>query len=171
MIESLRIEPFQDSTHSVEDLTALLHRAYAKHLEQGLHFTATDQSAETTASRLRSGAGFVVLREPELIGTFTLKADQNWRDTAPTLYQQENLCVLSQFGIEPHWQGHGIGRWCLNFMVSWCQEQGITRLAIDTSEGAHALIAMYERWGFEHHSYHQWPAVVNYRSVVMVKQW
>ena len=45
-----------------------------------------------------------------------------------------------------------------------------TELALDTSENATHLIALYEKWGYTQVATHDWRPGVNYLSVVMSKR-
>ena len=56
------------ASDSLEALTALLHRAYARLGAMGLNFTAVDQSVETTRARFASGQGFVLDDDGTLVG-------------------------------------------------------------------------------------------------------
>jgi hypothetical protein len=54
----------------MEELTALLHRAYADLGAMGLNYTAVDQSAEVTRLRIAGGRGFVAIdRAGRIVGT------------------------------------------------------------------------------------------------------
>ena len=54
---------------SLHELTALLHRAYARLGAMGLNYTAVDQSPEITAKRIAGGQCFVAEIEGKLAGT------------------------------------------------------------------------------------------------------
>jgi hypothetical protein len=49
------------------------------------------------------------------------------------------------------------------------REKGVAELALDTSEHAEGLIAMYKRRGYRFIEYAQWDSV-NYRSVILSKR-
>lgn len=63
----IRIRPLAESD-SIADLTALLHRAYARLASMGLNYTAADQTAEITAKRIQGGSCFVAEVGAELVG-------------------------------------------------------------------------------------------------------
>ncbi len=58
---------------SIEQLTELLHRAYAQLATMGLNFTATDQSAEVTAKRIAGGQCFVAEVDQKVVGTIVVQ--------------------------------------------------------------------------------------------------
>src|SRR2546421_11380951 len=63
---------------SMEELTNLLHRAYARLAEMGFRYYATFQSPEITAERCAAGETYVAEQGGKLIATVTL------RPSAPT---------------------------------------------------------------------------------------
>ena len=65
------VRPFAASD-SLDALTALLHRAYARLGAMGLNFTAVDQSVEMTRRRVESGQCFVAEANGALVGTVTV---------------------------------------------------------------------------------------------------
>jgi hypothetical protein len=57
-----------ERTDSLEQLTALLHRGYARLGAVGLNDTAVDQTGEVTADRIQGGHCLVALWNGELAG-------------------------------------------------------------------------------------------------------
>ncbi len=156
-----RLEPGD----SLEDLTALLHRAYASLAQMGLRFVATYQDVQTTSDRVAAGECFVAVECQDLVGTITLYQ----RGEGCATYDREDVAHFGQFGIEPSAQGKGVGRALLTKVEERARELGKTEIALDTSEQATHLIALYRRWGYAVVETIQWP-VTNYRSVVMTKR-
>lgn len=154
------------ASDSLEDLTSLLQRAYKELADAGLNFTASYQTAETTARRCADGHCFVVESEGALIGTAVLKT-QFWDDD-PTEYQVPGTGVLGQFGVDPAWRGRGVGSALLAAVEERALRLGLTTLALDTAEPAKWLVAYYERNGFRAVGRHQWNGKT-YSSLVMAK--
>lgn len=170
----IEIRPFDLETDDLVALTALLHRAYAELLEQGLRFTATAQPPEQTRSRIEGGMCYLAVDGDSMIGTAT--AHENDPDDDVRYYRRPGVATFSQFGVDPQRRGEGIGQALLRACEAWALEAGHREIALDTSEQATHLIALYKKWGFEivdSHDYrptdHQ-PSGVNYLSVVMSKR-
>lgn len=68
---------------SIEALTRLLHSAYARLGDMGLNYTAVDQSALTTAERIKGNHSFVAAADGEIVGTIVVKPPKEHR-LAPT---------------------------------------------------------------------------------------
>jgi hypothetical protein len=66
------IRPWAEADSLVE-LTALLHRAYARLAAMGLNYTAVDQTVEMTERFMRWGTCFVAVRGGELVGTILVR--------------------------------------------------------------------------------------------------
>jgi len=60
-------------TDSIDELTSLLHRAYARLRALGLNFTAVDQSPEVTAQRVNWGTCYVAVVGTQLVGTIVVR--------------------------------------------------------------------------------------------------
>jgi GNAT superfamily N-acetyltransferase len=159
----LEIRAWQESD-SLSDLTALLHRAYRVLKEMGFNYTATDQDEATTKRRLEAGHGFAALLEDQLIGTITLVSPKP--ESSAKFYRDH--WFFTQFAVDPDQQGAGIGGQMLEFVEREARARGATQLGLDTSEGAHHLIAYYEKRGYQTVDTVQWDGK-SYRSVVMGK--
>ena len=150
---------------SIDELTAMLHRAYAELAAMGLRFTATHQDSETTRRRIQGAQCFVATVDNQIVGTILLRPPGP-RSTKVALYARDDVATVGQFGVEPSFQRRGIGSMLLRQAEQRARELGVTELALDTSEQAHHLIDLYTRWGFRVVDNVQWETV-NYRSVVM----
>lgn len=152
---------------SFEDLTALLHRAYARLAKMGLRFVATYQDVETTRRRAMSGECFVVEEGAAIVATGTLYGPNP--ESGCELYRQPDLWHFGQFAVEPGLQGRGVGYSLLQRLEERARELGARRLALDTSESALHLIDYYRRQGFQVVGRVNWEET-NYVSVLMVKE-
>lgn len=158
-----RLAPHDD----LAELTALLHAAYRGLAERGLRFVATAQSVETTRERAESGECFVARSENGLAATITLYPPGYGEGTP--WYRRPDVAHFGQFGVRPDLQGKGVGRAMARHIEQRARELGARHLALDTSDQAEHLVAMYERWGYRIVERVRWQSV-NYASVVMSKE-
>ena len=144
----------------------MLHEAYAPLAQQGLRFLATHQDSETTRRRMSRGETIVAVGVGEIVGTITLKdADK----TAGSLfYNRPEVAGFGQFAVRPSHQGAGVGSRLLDLVERRAREKGLAMLALDTSEHATHLIALYESKGYAFVEHVWWPDV-NYRSMILAK--
>lgn len=138
-----RFDPRHDSW---EALTGLLHRAFARLAVLGLHCSCADQAASLTRERALAGDCFVAVCNGKIIGTLTMEGRDI--DSQCEHYRQRSVASVHQFGIEPKWQNHGIGRALLAFAGHWAAARGYTQIALDTPFPAAHLIAFYRAQGF-----------------------
>ena len=160
------------ATDSLEALTALLHRAYARLGAMGLNFTAVDQSVETTQRHVASGQCFVAEAAGAIVGTVTVcKAyDPNrepWARATPWFYRRD-VAHLHQLAVDPAAQGQGLGDRLIAACEQWAREQGRSGLALDTAAPADHLRRRYAKRGYRDVDEVQW-AGKRYRSVLMLK--
>lgn len=132
-----------------------------------MRFVASYQDDATTLERIQGGACFVAESDGRLVGTVTVY-DGDPEDPCE-LYRRPDVMYFGQFGVEPSLQGSGIGRRLLGAAEDYARENGASELALDTSEKATGLIALYSRWGFEIVGTVDWD-VTNYVSVLMAKK-
>ena len=158
------IRPVSD-TDDLAAITELVHSAYAPHAAAGLRYWGTHQSVEDTKSRFASGTGFVALESARYVGVVILRPPQP--DSSVPLYREPDIWSLSQFCVAPERKGGGLGRKLHDFALSRAAAAGARFIALDTAEPAHALIAMYERWGYTVVGACDWRPHTNYRSVLM----
>ncbi|MGC4042524.1 MAG: GNAT family N-acetyltransferase [Armatimonas sp.] len=155
-----------EETDSLEELTELLHRAYARLGAMGLNYTAVDQSVEVTAERVGEGVCFVAVLDNRLVGTIVV-TPTNPADSC-TYYARPDVAGAQQFAVEPGMQGQGIGRALLQVAEERAQSDGYAYLALDTAEEATHLIEFYQRLGYELVGSVKWQSKV-YTSVILSK--
>lgn len=150
----------------IEPLTDLLHEAYAPLALKGMRYLATHQSASKTLERLEEGESYLAFYDDELAGTVTLRKERI--ESACEHYKKAGVYSFGQFAIKPKFQSFGFGSLMMNMIEERAKELGAIELALDTSEQADNLIAMYEKRGYRHVAYVQWD-ITNYRSVILSK--
>ncbi|MCX5308423.1 MULTISPECIES: GNAT family N-acetyltransferase [Streptomyces] len=96
---------FQDGD-SVEEPTALLHRAYADHAAAGRVFFASYQSPRDTRHRLSRGECRVATRGGALVGTVTVSAPHSTPDGCPA---PAGAGSFWQLAVDPPQRGSGPG--------------------------------------------------------------
>lgn len=151
---------------SLDAITALLHRAYAGLLAAGMNYTAASQDVETTARRCALGTCLVAVSEGVVVGTVTFHDGSRSKHPAPIF--RPGMIFFEQFGVEPAWQGRGVGRALFDEMLRRASALSALELGCDTAEPATDLIGMYERWGFRVERRFQWPGKL-YASVGLVR--
>ena len=164
MNDALSICPVAED--DIAALTTLLHRAYLPLAEQGMRYLASRQTEDVTRRRLESGLGFVARLGEALAGTITLYPHASFDQCA--WYQRPEVWYFGQYAVDPAHQGVGIGRILLDFAEQSARDGGAKELALDTSEYAADLLALYTRRGYRQVEAIQWP-VTNYRSFVLSK--
>jgi GNAT superfamily N-acetyltransferase len=155
------------SGDSLNEITSLLHRAYARLGAMGLNYTAVNQSPEVTAERVAGGRCFVAELEGKVVGTILVKP--TYRMNECEYFTRPGVAAVHQFAVDPDVQGKGIGKALLRNCEDWASESGYRELAMDTAEQAAHLVTLYASLGYEQVGFVQWPGKV-YRSVVMSKR-
>ena len=150
----------------IELITALLHEAYAPLAAQGMRFLATHQNADTTRKRMSRGETILALDGADIIGTITLKSADRTEGSA--FYDSPDVAGFGQFAVRPSHQRAGIGSMLMDLVEQRAREQNVKMLALDTSEHAAHLIALYQARGYTFVEHIQWRDV-NYRSVIFAK--
>lgn len=157
-----------DDRDSLADLTALLHRAYARLAAMGFNYKATNQDVELTRTRVGQGECYLLLLGERLVGTILCHSPLQHAAHCEW-YDRQDVAVLSQFAIEPELQGAGLGSRLLSFAEARAAELGAAEASVDTAEGATHLVAFYEARGYRRIGYAQW-SHANYRSVLLSKR-
>jgi ribosomal protein S18 acetylase RimI-like enzyme len=167
-LAKLQIKAFREEEHLalVPELTKMLHEAYKPLADRGFQYSASHQPPEKTLERLKRGDPYLAFWDGQLAGTITLYEPKP--ESPCEYYRKEGVCHFGQFAVGPAFQGRGIGNGLIRIVEERVKQLGGKELALDTAEGAAALIGMYERRGFKAVSSTQW-ASTNYQSVVMSK--
>ncbi|MCG1019799.1 MULTISPECIES: GNAT family N-acetyltransferase [Burkholderiaceae] len=142
----ITLRRFDPRVDSYASLTAMLHRAFARLGAMELNCACVGQSVTSTMQRAQAGDCFVVAYGPTPIGTMTLYARD--AESACAYYRLRDVATLRQFGIDPAWQGRGLGTMLLAFAEHWAATRGYAALALDTPYPASHLIAFYRSQGF-----------------------
>jgi GNAT superfamily N-acetyltransferase len=151
---------------SLDELTALLHHAFAPLGRMGLTCSCIAQTSATTARRIARGTCFVALQGRRLVGTVTLERPDPASDCA--WYRQSRTASAHQLGVEPGAQRRGCGTALLQRAEQWAAEHGYAELALDTPRRARHLVDWYRVHGFEPMADFR-HAGKRYRSVVLAK--
>ena len=130
-------------------------------------FFASHQDKSATQIRVSRGETIVALDGDLLVGIVTL-AEASATCGTP-FYDLPDVASFGQFAVRPSHQGLGIGSRLLGLVEARASEKGLRELALDTSERATELIAMYRAKGFRFIEYAQWKDT-NYRSVILAKR-
>ena len=151
---------------SVADLTALLHRGYARLAAMGLNYTAVDQDDVVTRRRAERGTCLVAEIDGRIVGTLCVHGPDERSPHAR--YREPGIAVLEQFAVEPSLQGRGVGNALMDEAEARARAQGAREAIGDTAEPAKHLIDWYLRRGYRVVGTTQWSGKV-YRSVVLSK--
>jgi len=134
-------------TDSLQDLTELLHRAYAPLANAGLRYRSTDQDVSVTRRNAEKGECYVMVDDDRIIGTITL-----FLKAMPAAYcawyDQPWVCHFGQLAVEPVLQRRGLGGMLLDFVEERARGDGATEIALVADA----------QWGH-----------TNYRSVILSK--
>lgn len=159
---------------SLEELTSLLHRAYAKQIEMGLKPLAGRQSVEQTRERAYSGECFVAVMPapPEdrakggerVVGTILFQEVET--ASFPPFFVLPKVAHFSLLAVDPLVQGAGIGARLVDAVESRAAELGMTELALSMASPDVGLLKFYEKRGFRLVEHWQWP-YTNYVSAIM----
>lgn len=164
-----RTELYSEANHGhlIPALTELLHAAYGALAAQGMRYWASHQTPADTRYRLGQGEAYLAFVGESLAGTISLCGPEETSESA--FYRRPGVYSFRQFGVAPAYQGRGVGDLLLAKAEERARALGATHLALDTSERAQDLIALYGRRGYLFQEFVQWEGGVNYRSVIMAK--
>ena len=152
---------------SLDELTAMLQRAFSRLRQMGLNCTCIDQSVAVTRERIEKGACYVAVCDGRLVGTITLYGPDLGSESA--WYHRQAVASIHQLGVDPEFQDRGLGTELLRLAEDWAREHGYQELALETPEPATHLVAFYVG-----HGYRPVESVgfqgKRYRSVVLSKR-
>jgi GNAT superfamily N-acetyltransferase len=160
------IRRFDNACDSFDELTSVLHRAFARLGGMGLNCTCVDQPVSVTKARATRGDCYVAACDGRLIGTMTLYAQD--RDSPCALYRHLGVASVRQFGVDPAWQNRGVGRLLLALAEHWAATRGDAELALDTPQPAAHLIAFYRGQGFRIENFVRFDGK-RYDSAILIK--
>lgn len=151
---------------SVERINFILRSAYKALADAGMRYAASHEDVEATRRNIALGECHLVLRGKEIVGCVNLRPGGSL--SGPAWYAHERVMTFGRFAVLPKLQGHGIGSRLMDYIEQRARDLNASEIALDTSEHAHHLIAMYKKRGYQFVQYHKWD-ITNYRSVVMSK--
>jgi GNAT superfamily N-acetyltransferase len=157
-----RLQPYD----SLDDLTVMLHRAFASLGRLGLNCQCVDQTSATTRQRIERGDGFVAVADRRIVGTITLEVPDP--STSIRRYRAPHVASIHQFAVDPDYQGAGIGHALLQVAATWARARRYAELALDTPALAGELRRYYAGQGFKSVGLVQL-AGRTYESVVMAR--
>ena len=152
---------------SIEQLTELLHRAFAPLGQRGMNYSAVDQSPSETALRISTGLCAVATLDGSIVGTVMVGSGPD-PTSESAWYRRSDVASAHQLGVEPSHQRRGIGSALMGWAESWAVRSGYAEIAVDTAEPATELISFYSSMGYRHIEYAQWHGK-RYRSVILSK--
>lgn len=152
---------------SLEELTEMIHAAYAPHLSAGLRFVGTNQTVAVTAERLATGDAFVATSSGRIVGTVLARPPQP--SSSVPLYRDPKTWSISQLGVAPEYKGRGLGRALHDTAVRHAVRQGARTIALDTAAPAARLIRLYKSWGYRIVGRADYRPTTNYESVLMAQ--
>lgn len=168
-MDELHIRPLRDDD-DMGALTQLIHAAYAPLAERGMRYWASHQTVDDTRERCGRGETWLGEVGGRVVATLTLSPP----DAAPPpggvhvpRYALAGVAKLQQFCVAPGWKGRGVGRQMMDHAEARARSLGARQLALDTSEHAAGLIAMYQARGYESAGTVDYRPKVNYRSVLL----
>lgn len=166
---------------SMEEITSLLHRAYAKQVAMGLKPLAGRQDVATTKRRCSSGECYVATlkvpaltasgapaRKPreQIVGIILFHEVEP--DEGPAWFQRPEVDSFSQFAVDPDVQGKGIGRKLLEMVERRAKECNAAEIACSMADPDVELKSFYLKRGYRQVELWQWP-YTNYKSAILSK--
>ena len=151
---------------SPNELTAMLHRAFSRLGQMGLNCTCVDQSVEVTRERSGKGKCYVAVSDGRIAGTITVcRPDPGSKSV---WYHRRSVASAHQLGVDPEFQGKGLGTALLGFAESWARAHGYRELALDAAHPARHLLTFYKGRGYRIVESVRFPGK-RYRSVILSK--
>ncbi|MCA9570958.1 MAG: GNAT family N-acetyltransferase, partial [Myxococcales bacterium] len=124
------------------------------------------QTVDDTRTRCARGETWVIEHDGRLVATGTLEGPGT---SGCAWYARPDVAKVQQLAVDPTFQGAGMGRTLHDRIAARARALGATELALDTSEHAGGLHALYGRWGYRRVDTIDHRPTVNYASVVLSK--
>lgn len=154
----------------IAEITAMLHRAYARQRALGLDPLAGRQDDSVTLDRVLASEAYLAVcpadRGERIIGIILF--NEHEKVTFPEAFLKPGTAHFAMFAVEPELQAIGIGGMLMATCERRALEVGARRLALSMAEPDHALRRYYERRGYRFVQFWQWP-YTNYRSVILAR--
>lgn len=154
----------------ISDITALLHRAYARQREAGLDPLAGRQDDAVTIDRILNSESYVAFTdetESQIAGVILF--NEHEKVSFPAYFLRDRVSHFAMFGVDPAIQAAGIGGLLLDVCEARAGEIGSTEIALSMAEPDRVLYRYYKRRGYAHVQDWQWP-YTNYKSIILAKQ-
>ena len=152
---------------SIEELTRLLHRAYADLARMGLNFTAADQAPEITRMRVEHAQCFVAIEGRSLVGTILV--NHAVPNALGVRFGKPRIASIHQLAVAPAYRGRGLGSRLLAHAEGWLRNLGFAEVALEAPESAPQVVAFHVRRGYRSVAAVQWNGKT-YRSVIISKE-
>jgi GNAT superfamily N-acetyltransferase len=131
-------------------VAGVLSAAAAKLEERGeALWTSAEVSEPAVAPHIQSGLYYVGTEQGEAIGVFRFQLEDRafWPEIP-----QGTSAFLHKLAVVPEKQGQGLAHELLAHAVHLTREKGLRFLRLDCMAGRPKLVAVYESFGFGHHS-------------------
>ena len=154
---------------SWEEITDVIHDAYAEREKQNLHFAAFKSTPKENAQKIIDGKCFVALDGSKVEGVVFLSCP-----SCPYLinkngqgkwYCDKNYGKVINLAVKEKYKSRGIGRKLLERLIEECKKQKLDSIMIDTSSKLKRLNKFYDSYGFKKVDYISWPTT-NYYTIV-----
>jgi GNAT superfamily N-acetyltransferase len=163
IIDRLKIIPKPDYI-SWEEITELLHPAFAERAEQGMKFTAVNQDVTTTINRVKDGLCLVALIDERLVGTLTFRFEKV--SGTKKWYYETTYGYLSQLAVHPQYKRLGIGNELQKERLNLCYQNKVDASFLSTAYNAKPLIKWNLRMGAQQVDFVSFKNT-NYYSVIL----
>lgn len=155
---------------AVPEITALLHRAYARQRALGLDPLAGRQDDSTTLDRVLASEAYLAVADHEgaqlIVGIILF--NEHEKVIFPPSFLEPGTAHFAMFAVDPQLQGIGVGVMLLEQCERRARETGADRLALSMAEPDTSLRRYYERRDYRFLEYWQWP-YTNYRSLILAR--
>lgn len=156
---------------SIEEITALLHRAYARQRAIGLDPLAGRQDNARTLDRVLNSECFLAFMDHEqdtqrIVGVILL--NEHERVSFPEYFLRPGVSHFAMFGVDPRLQAIGVGQRLLDACTRRAKELGSSQMALSMAAPDSALLRYYQRRGYEEVQRWQWP-YTNYPSLILAR--